>query len=95
VKRLSFAVCGVLTVLTIVSLVAAQSGRLEIPWHTIDGGGATLSTGGDFALSGTVGQPEGGAAFGDVYAVKGGFWKTAAVVDVPFSTVHLPLVVRE
>ena len=42
-------------------------------WSTIDGGGGT-STGGAYALSGTVGQPDVGRATGGNYTLAGGFW---------------------
>jgi hypothetical protein len=45
-----------------------------IDWHTLDGGGAMRSTGGDYELSGTIGQPEAGALNGGTYTLTGGFW---------------------
>ena len=45
-----------------------------LSWHTIDGGGAMRCTGGDFELSGTVGQPDAGVLSGDDFALSGGFW---------------------
>lgn len=40
---------------------------------TVDGGGGT-STGGTYALSGTVGQPDAGTLTGGSYVLAGGFW---------------------
>jgi hypothetical protein len=37
-------------------------------------GGGTTSTGGGFALTGTVGQSDAGAMTGGTYAIAGGFW---------------------
>ena len=46
----------------------------DLSWSTIDGGGGT-STGGTFSLSGTIGQPDAGAAMtGGTFTVVGGFW---------------------
>jgi len=56
---------------------AIRANQFEIPWRTIDGGGAT-SAGGAFVLSGTVGQPDAGAAMsGGSFALTGGFWVVA------------------
>jgi hypothetical protein len=44
-----------------------------INWWTIDCGGGT-STGGDYALSGTIGQPDAGHMSGGPFAIEGGFW---------------------
>jgi len=49
----------------------------EINWHTIDGGGEQLSTGGGYELSGTIGQADAtqaSALTGGDYALTGGFW---------------------
>ena len=45
----------------------------EISWSTIDGGGGR-STGGDYALVGTIGQPDAGDMSGDDFELSGGFW---------------------
>lgn len=45
----------------------------DLTWHTIDGGGGT-SSGGDFVLSGTIGQPDAGTMTGGDYVLAGGFW---------------------
>jgi hypothetical protein len=83
-----------LALLALVSLVLAQAGQLELPWFTIDGGGATVSTGGRFVLSGTVGQPDAGALSGDVYSLKGGFWEATTGLGGHAGTIYLPLVRR-
>ncbi len=52
--------------------------EFEIPWYTVDGGGYTGSTGGEFRLSGTIGQPDAGTVMsgGDfaLFTVAGGFF---------------------
>ncbi len=54
----------------------APDGRTDydMSWHTIDGGGG-LMTGGDFVLSGTIGQPDAGVVLtGGSFSLTGGFW---------------------
>ncbi|MFN8471192.1 MAG: hypothetical protein U0822_03135 [Anaerolineae bacterium] len=45
----------------------------DLTWWTIDAGGGK-SSGGVYNLSGTLGQPEGGALSGGGYTLLGGFW---------------------
>ena len=56
-----------------VPLLAQTVGDYEISWSTIDGGGGQ-STVGDYALVGTIGQPDAGEMAGDDYELSGGFW---------------------
>ena len=56
---------------------AAASGSFEVSWFTVDGGGGT-SSGGDFVLSGTIGQPDAGDLSGGDFVLRGGFWQLAA-----------------
>ena len=49
----------------------AQSYFLD--WFTIDSGGGT-SAGGNYTLSGTIGQPDAGTLSGGDYTLEGGFW---------------------
>ena len=56
-----------------VSVFAMTGGDYEISWSTIDGGGGT-STGGNFALVGTIGQPDAGEMEGGDFTLAGGFW---------------------
>ncbi|OAN47066.1 hypothetical protein A6A03_10595 [Chloroflexus islandicus] len=53
---------------------AQSGGGYDVSWSTIDSGGATLSTGGSYALGGTIGQPDGGVLSGGGYTLTGGFW---------------------
>jgi len=47
----------------------------EIDWWTVDGGGDMWGYGGDYELSGTIGQPDVGAVLtGGDFALTGGFW---------------------
>lgn len=59
---------------------AVYAGPLfDIPWYTIDSGGAILTSGGEFEISGTIGQPDAGEPMtGGEFTINGGFWPGAA-----------------
>ena len=60
----------------------AAFAQYAIDWQTVDGGGGT-STGGVYAISGTIGQPDAGPAMtGGNYEVTGGFWALPTAVQV-------------
>jgi hypothetical protein len=61
---------------------ALQAQSCSVDWFTIDGGGGT-STGGVYAVSGTIGQPDAGALTGGNYTLQGGFWGIVAAVQTP------------
>jgi len=70
--------------LLLASMVLASSGDpYDLSWWTVDGGGYTISTGGNYTLSGTIGQPDGGMLSGDNYALAGGFWAGVSEVIQP------------
>ena len=48
--------------------------RITLDWWTIDGGGEMWTSGGDFELSGTIGQPDAGTMIGGDFELTGGFW---------------------
>ena len=84
----------VLTALTVLILSAiiissgalAQSGGdFEITKSTIDGGGGT-SAGGDFSLTGTIGQADANPqkSSGGEFSLAGGFWANATIIDLIF-----------
>jgi len=56
------------------SLAVDASAQLQLSRFTIDGGGATPSTGGAYTLGGTIGQPDAGRLSGPGLALLGGFW---------------------
>lgn len=64
---------------------AAQTGGgYNLMWHTVDGGGWTFSTGGEYSLGGTAGQADAEAMTGGTYALQGGFWtQPGSLVYVP------------
>lgn len=51
-----------------------QGGAFEITRSTIDGGGVMRSTGDDFELSGSIGQPDAGVMTGGDFELMGGSW---------------------
>lgn len=72
-KRLELAVCITLALAVGAAAVAAD---FALDWWTIDSGGDTFTTGGDFELSGTIGQHDAGTTVmsGGAYELSGGFW---------------------
>jgi hypothetical protein len=73
-------------------LMAPVAGGVDfsIPWYTIDAGGEMFSSGGDFELSGTIGQPDATGAralSGGQWKLTGGFWGASLgeVADHVFS----------
>ncbi len=74
--------------LTLLVLLAAgvltAHAQYTIPWSKIAGGGGLNSTGGVYAVSGTIGQSDAsGALTGGVYSVAGGFWPGVTLVQTP------------
>jgi hypothetical protein len=64
------------------SMTAFAAAQPTIDWSTIDGGGATFSTGGPFELGGTIGQPDAQTPpvmTGGPFELTGGFWPVANV----------------
>ena len=59
---------------------SAVGGTLAIASFTIDNGGGE-SSGGDWNLHGTAGQPDPGVANGGTFVVSGGFWMGGAVAS--------------
>ncbi|MBI1827346.1 MAG: hypothetical protein HYR83_13275 [Planctomycetes bacterium] len=65
-------ICSILIVCLAASTAIGEG--FDLTWHSIDGGGVMRSTGGDFELSGTIGQPDAGAMVGGSFQLTGGFW---------------------
>ena len=61
----------------------AYGNQYEIPWATIDSGGGQ-SSGGQYILTGTIGQPDAGYSEGGDYEVLGGFWPGEPLCTVGF-----------
>lgn len=66
-------------------LVGGTPAEFSIDWYTIDGGGG-VSAGGEFSLTGTIGQHDASSApaEGGVYSVFGGFWGGVLDSDLVF-----------
>src|SRR5437870_6981788 len=79
-KRIPFSILSPIGLLLLLLLPASSLAQnYSMDWFTVDGGGGT-STGGVYAVSGTIGQPDaGGAMTGGSYSVDGGFWSLYAV----------------
>ena len=61
--------------------------QYSIDWFTLDGGGGA-STGGVYAVSGTLGQPDAGTPMaGGNYSLTGGFW----VLPIAVQTTNAPI----
>ena len=61
-----------------------ETGRqYNLTWSTIDGGGGT-SSGGQYVLVGTIGQPDAAYSAGGNYELLGGFWIGGPLCIVDF-----------
>ena len=58
------------------------SADFAIDWFTVDGGGGT-SSGGQFSVSGTIGQPDAGLLSGGQFSLAGGVWSAISIVQTP------------
>src|SRR5665647_3730838 len=66
-----------LAALLVTAITFAQ--QYAIDWFKVSGGGGT-SSGGQYTVSGTIGQPDaGGPMTGGNYSLTGGFWALYAV----------------
>ncbi len=68
---IAFTICG------------QSAGSYEIVWSTIDGGGGQ-SSGGQYVLTGTIGQPDAAYSSGGDYELLGGFWPGGQLCIVEF-----------
>ena len=62
-----------LVAVLLLSGMARANGPYEVTWYTIDGGGGT-SSGGQYSVTGTIGQADAGYHDGDDMELLGGFW---------------------
>jgi hypothetical protein len=79
--------------LALLTGVALSANDYTLSWWTVDGGGATFSSGGDYTLGGITGQPDAGLLTGGDYTLGGGFWGGGALAEE--AKVYLPLVLRQ
>jgi hypothetical protein len=82
-NRESATTFATLAALAIATFAPAVADDFAIDWWTIDGGGEMWTAGGDFELSGTIGQPDANTIVmtGGDFELVGGFW---AGVEAPF-----------
>ncbi len=66
----------------VVAFTNGALGQYSIDWFTIDAGGGN-SSGGDYDLSGSIGQPDAGTMIGGGYALNGGFWGILSAIQTP------------
>jgi len=66
------------------SLAATANSDYKIAWYTIDGGGGT-SSGGQYKLTGTIGQPDAAYSASGNYELLGGFWPGGPLCIVEFA----------
>ena len=63
------------TLILALACSAAPCDDMDIDWYTIDCGGEMWTAGGNFEVSGTIGQPDAGLSMnGGEYELTGGFW---------------------
>ena len=90
-RRTLLVVC--LLLLAASAVLAQSGGGYDLSWSTVDGGGQTFSTGGNYSLGGTAGQPDAGLLAGGGYSLVGGFWSGGAPPGNLYQ-VYLPVVLR-
>jgi hypothetical protein len=68
----------------VVAFASVGVGDYKIVWHTIDGGGGQ-SSGGQYTVTGTIGQPDAAYSESGNYELLGGFWPGGPLcfVDLP------------
>ena len=80
-KQTTKTIARIVPMLAMVSVGLALADEFEITRSTIDGGGLMRSAGGDFELSGTIGQPDAGVLSGGEFELSGGFWFRLSLDD--------------
>lgn len=63
-------------------LGSADAQTYTIDWYSIDGGGGT-SSGGNYTVTGTIGQPDAGTSSGGSYTLTGGFMSVVTAIQTP------------
>jgi hypothetical protein len=98
-KRLSGMRIGLGIVVAVAFGVLQGSAAAATPsytndWWTVDGGGASAATAGDYALGATAGQPDAGTLSSGHYVLDGGFWRGGASIGAPRPRAYLPVIVK-
>jgi hypothetical protein len=74
---------GCVLCVSIIVFASVGVADYKIIWSTIDGGGGQ-SSGGQYVLMGTIGQPDAGYSSNGNYQVLGGFWPGGPLCFVDF-----------
>jgi hypothetical protein len=90
-RKLLLSCILIFLLLAAVGLAYASTADYTLPWWTVDNGGGA-SSGGNYSLSGTIGQPDAGALSGGNYQLEGGFWGRALSGGTSYQPVYLPIV---
>lgn len=70
-------------ILAALATLSAPAQSYSITWYKVAAGGGT-SSGGNYSVSGTIGQPDASSAMtGGTYSLTGGFWSFLSVVQTP------------
>ena len=72
-----------LSIFVLLSLATVGYGDYQIVWSTIDGGGGR-SAGGQYVITGTIGQADASYSAADNYELLGGFWPGGPLCFVEF-----------
>ena len=81
-KRATVTLQTVLCMLTTTALLmAGGTPEFKMSRSTVDGGGVMRSTGDDYELSGSIGQPDAGTMTGGGFELAGGLWFGLAPAD--------------
>ena len=69
----------------VLTSAATLAGDFALDWWTADGGGEMWTSGGEFELSGTIGQPDANVTVmtGGDFELAGGFWPGVSTAKVP------------
>jgi hypothetical protein len=92
-KHISILIFFLVTLLVVLPVLAQQAGSFDLTWSTVDGGGGE-SSGSDYTLLGTVGQPDAARLSGGGYSLVGGFWGWHPVPLAQTHSIYLPLIIR-
>ena len=83
-KKLIFLCQWILSVILFtVAISTADYTQYQLNWNTIDGGGGQ-SSGGQYVLTGTIGQPDAAYSSASKYELLGGFWSGGPLCIVEF-----------
>lgn len=77
-RKISYSLLSLVSLTSAIALAQISGDGFEITKSTIDNGGGT-STGGEFSLTGTIGQPDATLQLsgGSGWLLAGGFWAKA------------------